>query len=230
MVPEDGTNGKEIAMSLGGSETQKTEIPAWLEGASRENIAMGNQVAGLGYVPYYGPDVAAFTPMQQASFQNTGQAANAFGMAGGGMTGMEGMPQAQQFAGGVSGYSSAPMFQETMAALEANNPGQFAAIQNMFINPQTGAGGYQPQVQAQPAAPQYSGGGGGGGYRPMMPSGNIGGNNYQGPNRNGDVGYGSSGYSSIRDMFDGGGAGASGDKYSGGGRLSALGNVFTGNY
>ena len=214
----------------GGSQTTKTEIPAWLENASRENIAMGNQVAGLGYVPYYGPDVAAFTPMQQATFQNTGQAANAFGMAGGGMTGMEGMPQAQQFAGGVSGYSSAPMFQETMAALEANNPGQFAAIQNMFINPQTGEGGYQPQVQAQPAAPQYSGGGGGGGYRPMMPSGNGGGNSYQGPNRNGDVGYGSSGYSSIGDMFDGGGAGASGDKYSGAGRVSALGNVFTGNY
>jgi hypothetical protein len=179
---------------------------------------MGNQVAGLGYVPYYGPDVAAFTPMQQASFQNTGQAANAFGMAGGGMTGMEGMPQAQQFAGGVSGYSSAPMFQETMAALEANNPGQFAAIQNMFINPQTGAGGMQPQMPMQQSAPQQSsgGGGGGGGYRPMMPGGNGG----------GSIG----GYTSIGDMFNGGGAGASGDKYSGGGRLSALGNVITGNY
>jgi hypothetical protein len=137
MVPNNGNNGTELVMG-GGSQTQKTEIPQWLEDASRENIAMGNQVAGLGYVPYFGPDVAAFTPMQQASFQNTGQAANAFGMAGGGMTGMEGMPQAQQFAGGVSGYSSAPMFQETMAALEANNPGQFAAIQRMFTNPQTG--------------------------------------------------------------------------------------------
>ena len=202
----------------GGSQTNKTEIPQWLEDASRENIAMGNQVAGLGYVPYFGPDVAAFTPMQQASFQNTGQAANAFGMAGGGMTGMEGMPQAQQFAGGVSGYSSAPMFQETMAALEANNPGQFAAIQNMFINPQTGAGGMQPQMPMQQSAPQQSsgGGGGGGGYRPMMPGGNGG----------GSIG----GYTSIGDMFNGGGAGASGDKYSGGGRLSALGNVITGNY
>jgi hypothetical protein len=137
MVPNNGNNGTELVMG-GGNTTQKTEIPAWLENASRGNIAQGNQVAGLGYVPYFGPDVAAFTPMQQASFQNTGQAANAFGMAGGGMSGMEGMPQAQQFAGGVSGYSSAPMFQETMAALEANNPGQFAAIQRMFTNPQTG--------------------------------------------------------------------------------------------
>jgi hypothetical protein len=215
MVPNNGNNGTELVMG-GGSQTQKTEIPQWLEDASRENIAMGNQVAGLGYVPYFGPDVAAFTPMQQASFQNTGQAANAFGMAGGGMTGMEGMPQAQQFAGGVSGYSSAPMFQETMAALEANNPGQFAAIQNMFINPQTGAGGMRPQMQAQQAPQQYSGGGGDGG-RYAAPSGGGGG---------GSIG----GYSSIGDMFNGGGAGASGDQYSGGGRVSALGNVITGNY
>jgi predicted transcriptional regulator len=203
-----------------GSTTNKTEIPAWLEDAARGNIAQGQDVAGLGYVPYYGPDVAAFTPMQQASFQNTGQAANAFGMAGGGLTGMEGMPQAQQFAGGVSGYSSAPMYEEALAQLEARNPGQFAAIQNMFINPQTGQGGYQPPMPApQPAAVQYVGGGGGGG----------GGGGYAQPRPNtggGTIG----GYTSIGDMFNGGGAGSSGDQYSGGGRVSALGNVITGNY
>jgi hypothetical protein len=217
----------------GGSETTKTEIPAWLEDAARGNIAQGQDVAGLGYVPYYGPDVAAFTPMQQASFQNTGQAANAFGMAGGGLTGMEGMPQAQQFAGGVSGYSSAPMYEEALAQLEARNPGQFAAIQNMFINPQTGQGGYQPPMPApQPAAMQYVGGGGGDGGRYAQPRPNEGGggNNYQGPNQNGDVGYGSGGYTSIFDRIDGGGPGVSGGAYSGGGRVSALGNVITGNY
>jgi hypothetical protein len=210
-----------------GSTTNTTSVPAWLEGAARENISQGNEVSQIGYTPYYGPDVAAFNPMQQAAFQNTGQAANAFGMAGGNLTGMEGMPQAQQFAGGVSGYSSAPMYAEALAQLEANAPGQFAAIQNMFIDPQTGAGGYQSPVQAQPAAPQYSGGGGGGGggYRPMMPSGD--GNRFEGPNRNGDVGYGAGGYTSIGDMFDGGGAGVSGGAYSGGGRLSDVGNFFT---
>jgi hypothetical protein len=201
----------------GGSETNKTEIPAWLEDAARGNIAQGQDVAGLGYVPYYGPDVAGFTPMQQASFQNTGQAANAFGMAGGGLTGMEGMPQAQQFAGGVSGYSSAPMYEEALAQLEARNPGQFAAIMNMFINPQTGEGGYQPMMpMEQPAAVQYGGGGGDGG-RYAQPRPNAG---------DGSIG----GYSSIGDMFNGGGAGASGDQYGGGGRVSALGNVITGNY
>ena len=199
----------------GGSTESKTEIPAWLENAARENIAMGNDVAGVGYTPYYGPDVAAFTPMQQAAFQNTGQAANAFGMAGGGLRGMEGMPQAQQFAGGISGYSSAPMFEQTMAALEANNPGQMAAIRNMFINPQTGVGGYQQQIaalaqqakQAEQAVNQNRGGGYAGG-------GNAGGG-FQGPNPNGAAGYGAGGYTSVGDMFDGGGAGVSGGQSGG---------------
>jgi hypothetical protein len=212
-----------------GGGTQKTEIPAWLENASRSNIAMGNDVARLGYVPYYGPDVAAFTPMQQAAFQNTGQAANAFGVAGGGLTGMEGMAQPQQFAGGVSGYSSAPMFAETMAALEANNPGQFAAIQKMFINPQTGAGGnpYAIPVAAPPAAAAAVAGPSVYGYEDPN-EGPMGGGGFQGPNRNGDVGYGAGGYTSIGDMFDGGGAGVSGGAYSGGGGMSALGNFFSG--
>ena len=79
-----------------------------------------------------GPDVAAFTPMQQAAFANTGQAANAFGVAGGGMTGMEGMPQAQQFDGGVSGYSSYPIYEQARQALQQVNPDQYAAIEGMF--------------------------------------------------------------------------------------------------
>tara|TARA_R110000737_G_scaffold64121_4_gene91776 strand:+ start:3639 stop:4298 length:660 start_codon:yes stop_codon:yes gene_type:complete len=216
-----------------GSQTNKTEIPAWLEVPARENIAMGNEVAGLGYVPYYGADVAAFNPMQQAAFQNTGQAANAFGMAGGGLTGMEGMPQPQQFAGGVSGYSSAPMFTETMAALEANNPGQFAAIQNMFINPQSGEGGYQARVAEQQAAQAAMQMGRGYNYDDPNQAANdraLGFGGFQGPNPNGAVGYGAGGYTSLGDMIDGGGPGVHGGKYGGGGAISALGNVFSGNY
>ena len=194
-----------------GSETTKTEVSAWLEGAARENIGYGNDVAGLGYTPYYGPDVAAFTPMQQASFQNTGQAADAFGMAGGGMTGMEGMPQPQQFAGGVTGYSSAPMYERALAQLEANNPGQFAAIQNMFIDPQGGGGGYQAQAPQAAVQEQQRRGGGGGGnsyYRPTSTRENH--------------------YTSFGDMFDGGGPGSSGGAFSGGGLISSAANKLTG--
>ena len=197
---------------MSGSETQKTEVPAWLEGAARENIGYGNDVAGLGYTPYYGPDVAAFSPMQQASFQNTGQAANAFGMAGGGMTGMEGMPQPQQFAGGVTGYSSAPMYEQALAQLEANNPGQFAAIQNMFIDPQAGGGGYQaqaPQAAVQEQMQRRGGGGGGNSYyRPTSTRENP--------------------YTSFGDMFDRGGPGASGGAFKGAGLISSAANKLTG--
>jgi hypothetical protein len=194
----------------GGSQTQSTTIPKFLEDAARENIALGNQVAGLGYVPYFGADVASFTPMQQASFQNTGQAANAFGLAGGNLTGMEGMPQPQQFAGGASGYSSAPMFQETMAALEANNPAQFAAIQSMFNNPQTGMGGNQPgmQMQQQPMQQAFGSGGDDGGSF-----------------NSGYGGGGGGGFTSFGDMFDGGGVGKSGNSFSGGGLMSSIGNA-----
>jgi hypothetical protein len=129
-----------------GSQTSSTEIPQWVEDAGQANIARANDVAQIGYTPYYGPDVAAFTPMQQAAFQNTGQAANAFGMAGGGLLGMEGVPQAQEFAGGQMGYSSAPMFEQSMQQFAQKNPGQYQAIQNMFIDPMTGQmPGQQPQ-------------------------------------------------------------------------------------
>ena len=136
----------------GGKQSTQVEIPKWLEDAAKSNMAFGEQAAGLGYRPYYGPDIAAFTPMQQAAFANTGQAANAFGVAGGGMTGMEGMPAPQTFAGGVQGYSSAPMYEQSLAALQQNAPGQYDAIRAMFINPQTGAPAAQ-QFSMTPPAP-----------------------------------------------------------------------------
>lgn len=135
----------------GGSQTQtsKVEIPKWLERPAKDNIARANEIARLGYVPYYGPDVAAFTPMQEAAFANTGAAANAFGMQGG----MGGMPEAQTFANGVRGYSSAPLFEESLSALQQNRPGQYNAINNMFIDPVTG--GMGGASSGQGAQPQY---------------------------------------------------------------------------
>lgn len=123
----------------GGSETTSVKLPKYLEDAVKANIQRGQSVAQLGYTPYYGPDVAAFTPMQEAAFANTGQAASAFGLGGGGMTGMEGMPQAQTFANGVRGYSSAPLYEQSLDMLQQNAPGQYEAIRNMFIDQTTGA-------------------------------------------------------------------------------------------
>ena len=120
----------------GGSQTSKVEIPAWLEDPSKRAIQRGEDIASIGYVPYMGPDVAAFNPMQQSAFQGTSSAASAFGLPS--SDGMAGMPQAQEFAGGVQGYSSYPMYQQTMDQFRAERPGQAGAIDAMFINPITG--------------------------------------------------------------------------------------------
>lgn len=122
----------------GGSTTSQVTIPAYIEEASKANLARANEISQLGYTPYFGPDVAAFTPMQQAAFANTGAAASAFGLGGGGMTGMQGMPQAQQMAGGGYGYSAAPIYEAALANLEQRAPAQYDFIRNMFIDAVTG--------------------------------------------------------------------------------------------
>ena len=127
-------------MAGGGSETQTTaiEIPQWLQEAAQRNLSRADQVSQIGYTPYYGPDVAAMTPMQIAAMQNTGAAASAFGLPTVSDP-MAGMPAPQTFAGGVQGYSSAPLYQQSLEALRVNAPGQYAAIQSLFVDPRTGA-------------------------------------------------------------------------------------------
>ena len=151
-------------MSKGGTTSQSTQIPAWLENAAIENINKGRDVSQIGYTPYYGPDVAAFSPMQQQSMQSTGNAASAFGLAPQGFNAMAGMPQAETFAGGLQGYSSAPLYEQSLDKLFANAPAQYRAINDMFIDPFTGASP-RNRYGATPAQTQQmiSGGGGDGG-------------------------------------------------------------------
>jgi len=164
-------------MSKGGSSSQTTEIPAWLENAAIQNINKANDVSNIGYTPYYGPDVAALSPMQQQSMQSTGNAASAFGLAPQGFDAMAGMPQAQTFANGLQGYSSAPLYQESVDQLQANRPAQFQAMADMFTDPFTGAAA-KNNYQASPEQVQQmfsNSGGGGGGITPT--GGNRSGNN-----------------------------------------------------
>ena len=105
----------------GGSTTSQVQIPAWMQEAAQQNLARANEVSRIGYTPYFGPDVAALQPSQIAAMQNTNNAASAFGMAAPTDV-MAGMPQAQQFAGGIQGYSSAPAFQQSVDALAALRP------------------------------------------------------------------------------------------------------------
>ena len=120
-------------MAGGGSNTQTTtvEIPAWLQEAAQSGLARGQQAAGIGYVPYRGPDVAALTALQQAAMANTSAASSAFGLGASPMPGA-GMPAVQTFAGGLQGYSSAPLYDQALKELKMRDPAQYAKLMAPF--------------------------------------------------------------------------------------------------
>jgi hypothetical protein len=105
----------------GGGQTQTTEIPDWLRDPTIRNLERAETVQQMEYQPWTGIDVAAQTPMQQLANQQGIQAAQAFGMAPMGFDPNAGMPQATT-QGGMTGYSSFPMFQAAKAAAEAADP------------------------------------------------------------------------------------------------------------
>ena len=53
----------------GGSTSINVEIPEYIEKAAQRNLNKAERISQLGYVPYYGPDVAAFIQCNGASFQ-----------------------------------------------------------------------------------------------------------------------------------------------------------------
>jgi len=110
----------------GGSKTTATQIPDWIKEPAQRNIARAEEAQKIGYMPYYGPDVAGFTPMEQQAMQSNIGAAQAFGLAPQGMQAMAGMPQAQQYdlGGGqmVSGYSAAPLYEQAVAEVARKQP------------------------------------------------------------------------------------------------------------
>lgn len=219
----------------GGSQTSSVQIPAYIQDAAKANLARADEISKIGYTPYYGPDVAAMTPMQQAAMQNTAGAASAFGMATPTGQDIYGMPAPTQFAGGIQGYSSAPMYEQSLAELQARRPAQYDALMAPFLDPVTGAGPSapfgRPLVAPQMIAPQSMAvGRDDGGDNGMSYGGSQSGifDTHQGPNPHGSAGYGAGGYSSFSDMFDGGGPGRSGGAYQGGGMISDVGNAVTG--
>jgi hypothetical protein len=140
-------------MGGGGRNTTEVAVPAWLEQAAQRNLGRADELARIGYTPYYGPDVAAMTPMQVAAMQGTNQMASAFGMPT--ADPMAGMPAATNY-GGMPAYSSGDLYDQALAELERRMPGQFAAMRAPFIDPVTGA---------QPGSPYGSGSAmGGSGY------------------------------------------------------------------
>jgi len=121
----------------GGSKSTSVTIPAWLEEAGQEALARSREVSRIPYAAYYGPDVAAMTPMQVAAMRGTNQMAEACGSPTADVT--AGMPPAQDY-GGMSAYSAGPMYDAALAELQRRQPGTYDAIMAQFGST-AGAGG-----------------------------------------------------------------------------------------
>lgn len=190
--------------------TTASTVPAYLSEAGKSALNRATSISNIGYTPYYGPDVAAMTPAELAAMQGTNTAASAFGLPTVDIG--AGMPTAGLYDG-MPAYSSGAGYDAAIAELKARFPAQFAAIMGQFIDPVTGqmagsaARSTQMGLPVRSNTPAYGNtgntGGGGGGVSPTRTSG--------------------TGYTSIRDMFDGGGMGKSGSTFSGG-LLSNLAN------
>jgi hypothetical protein len=117
----------------GGSKTQSTEIPKWLEEPAIRNIARAEDVQRVPYMPWHGPDVAAFNPTQTSAMQQNIGAAEAFGlMPTGSLTAAQGMPTATTYDDGTQGYSGMPLYSQALAELKAKQPDTVSQYDALF--------------------------------------------------------------------------------------------------
>jgi len=150
----------------GGSETTETTIPDWIKQPAIRNLQRAEDVQRIEYMPYYGGDVAAFTPTQNAAFQSNINAAEAFGLlAPNTLTPTSGMPTPTDFDG-FTGYSSQPMYESALAELKANQPGAVAQYDALF------GANVPTQRNWSPPSSRFRGSAGGG-VTPSSPPRNI---------------------------------------------------------
>ena len=144
---------------MGSSKTtQETKIPEYLEEAGRIAVQQAQQAQQMGYIPYMGPEIATINPYEQALAQNVGSMASAFGMAA--PAGLDmGMPTVTQ--GGMTGYSSYPIYQSALERLREQRPEQYEYFAGQTgFDPITGAatGFAQPTVDISPIMGGAAGG------------------------------------------------------------------------
>lgn len=126
----------------GGSNTSAQSIPDWVQGPAQDNLAKAKLAGEIGYMPYYGPEVAGLSPMQTQGMQRTQDAMAAYGMAPQGSQYQSSLPE-QTTMGGVSGYGSGNLFDAAVAELALRNPEMAARY----------ASAMSPVVRPQPPAP-----------------------------------------------------------------------------
>lgn len=203
---------------LFGSETSETELPEWVVGPAREMLQRSVDMGKAGYMPWTGPDVAALNNAQIGSMQNNANMRGAFGM----NAAMPNIPAPQDFGGGMWGYSSMPLYEQNLAALQEQRPGQMDYYNSFFVDPQTGVEGQRMQQSNLPTMMEK--------LQDRPREDTMAGARHQAqmaardgratPSGNGGL---LGGYSGIGDMFDGGGPGQSGDEF--GGALGGISNA-----
>lgn len=177
-----------MSFLLGSRETSQS-IPKWLEDSVKSNLEKARLTGEIGYIPYYGPQVAALSPMQQSAMQNTMGAMSAFGMAPQGAQYKSSLPEPMTM-GGVTGYGSGDLYSQAVAEAARRDPAQAERyMRAMGVTSGTAPGAGQTPVQIDPrldqSSPMYDpayynrvmasgidGGGGGGGGGPQV-SGNY---------------------------------------------------------
>ena len=147
---------------MGGSskQTSKPYVPSYAETGMQQTIGMATDLAPLAdtYTPLYGPQVASFSPMGEASFQGTDMMAGAFGMPTSG--GQQYLPPAQTFDGGIQGYSARPMVEGMIDQFTEERPAQAEYRESFGIDPVTGEVGSRAP-ENQPVSLELQGGKGG---------------------------------------------------------------------
>ena len=120
----------------GGSKTTETTIPNWIKDPAVRNLQRAEDVQRIEYMPYYGADVAAFNPMQNAAMNNNISTAQSFGLLdpNSTLTAESGMPTPTDFDG-FSGYSSQPMYESALAEMKAKQPDASAQYDALFGAP-----------------------------------------------------------------------------------------------
>lgn len=135
-------------MGKGGEQKTTVELPKEIQEAAKANQAYAEQVSKIPYIPNFGLQFAAFTPQQQAAFNNTSGAASAFGMGSAGNK--TGLP-APSNVGGFSGYSTQPLYENSMSKV---SPDLLQYINSMFF----GGGQASANQGSQPTYTQSGGG------------------------------------------------------------------------
>tara|TARA_R110000868_G_scaffold38776_5_gene135427 strand:+ start:300 stop:1094 length:795 start_codon:yes stop_codon:yes gene_type:complete len=114
-----------------GSETTETTLPDWLQQPVQRNLQRAEDLQRMPFMPYRGPEVAAFNPNQVAAFQNNNDAARAFGF-NAPTDAMGGLIQPSKYADGSFGYDSNSLYDQALLDTQAYDPAAYNKYQSFF--------------------------------------------------------------------------------------------------